>query len=475
MGKRLIIKGASFITNAIDRISPSTTYYSVIYNLSHCTASNSATSIAAGSTYEVTITAQSGYTLSSVAVRHNGQTVSPISGNTYRITNVSGNITVTATATADVTTYTVTYDLENATASNNATIVTAGSSYTVTLTPNSGYTISSATVTHNRVEVTPTSGYTYNIPSVSGNILVECVAVAQTDYTDKLIQGFWVPIGSTNVTGRLLNSVELGDTSTIVYRFVTTTKDGHYTALGFSDGEITTTIPANCHYRVLMSKKNDGSIDTGNVASDLIRTDTQTTAREVKINTNTIPELLGLSTSTYPYWAVNVEKSDSSASTVADMIALGVKVEPTNTNVKIEQSFWANHSIAKNASNAANFVCASYNGGLIPFSAGEYQVTIPKGNYRVILSSTVDGATGTMCRTNQIFVSSGVTTISSNNMLSIMAANSAAASSGVGMDAYNSSTTYLAWSIHYCKSTTSTSSATSPLYAVNEGLKITKV
>lgn len=186
MGKGLIIKGANFAINAIDRITPSTTYYSVIYNLSHCSASNSATSIAAGSTYTVTITANSGYNISSVTVKHNGQTVNPTgSGYTYTINNVSGNITVTATATAVVTNYTVTYDLENATASNNVTTVTAGSSYTVTLSPNSGYIISSASVTHNRVEVTPTSGYTYNIPSVSGNILVECVAVAQaaTTYT----------------------------------------------------------------------------------------------------------------------------------------------------------------------------------------------------------------------------------------------------------------------------------------------------
>lgn len=177
MGKRLIIKGASFFNNAIDRISPSTTYYSVLYNLSHCSASNSATSIAAGSTYEVTITAQSGYTLSSVTVRHNGQTVNPISGNTYRINSVAGNITVTATATADVTTYTVTYDLVNATSSNNNTTVAAGSSYTVTLTPNSGYVIDSAEVLHNGDAVTPTSGYTYVINSVAGNILVDCAAV----------------------------------------------------------------------------------------------------------------------------------------------------------------------------------------------------------------------------------------------------------------------------------------------------------
>lgn len=177
MGKRLIIKGASFSANSIDRVSPSVTYYSVIYNLGNCTASNSATSIAAGSTYQVTIAPKSGYTISSVTVKHNGVTVNPSSGYTYVINNVSGNITITATATADTTTYTVTYDLVNATASNDTTVVTEGSSYSVTLSPASGYKISSATVTHNGSEVTPTSGYTYDIPSVGGNILVECVAV----------------------------------------------------------------------------------------------------------------------------------------------------------------------------------------------------------------------------------------------------------------------------------------------------------
>lgn len=396
-------------------------------------------------------------------------------GNRLIIKEANFSINAIDRISPSITYYSVTYNLPHAATSNYATLVAAGSNYTVTITAQTGYTISSVTVTHNDQTVTPTSGYTYNIPSVSGNITVACVTEESTDLTHRLIQGYWVPIGSTNTTGRLLNSEELGDTASIVYRFVATTKDGHYTALGFSDGEITTTIPANCHYRVVMSKKDNGSVATGNVASDLVRTDTQTTSREIKINTNTIPELLGLSTSTYPYWAVNVEKSDSSASTVADMITLGVNVEPTNTNVKIEQGYWSNHAIDKTGTYGPNFVCTSYNGGLIPFSAGEYQITIPTGQYRVVLSSTVDGATGTMCRTSQILVSSGVTTISSNNLLSIMANNAAAASSGVGMDAYNSSTNYLAWAIHYGKSTTSTSSATSPLYAVNEGLSIIKV
>ena len=42
MGKRLIIKGASFAINAIEKITPTTNYYTVMYNLYHCSASNTA-------------------------------------------------------------------------------------------------------------------------------------------------------------------------------------------------------------------------------------------------------------------------------------------------------------------------------------------------------------------------------------------------------------------------------------------------
>lgn len=82
------------------------------------------------------------------------------------------------------TTYSVTYSLTHCTSSTNATSVEAGSSYTVTLTPQSGYQITSATVTHNGVTVSPTgSGYTYTIGSVSGNISVVCVAEAESTVT----------------------------------------------------------------------------------------------------------------------------------------------------------------------------------------------------------------------------------------------------------------------------------------------------
>lgn len=180
MGKNIIIKGASFAVNAIGQITPVIRYYNIIYNLGNVTLDNSATSIEEGSSYQVTISAKPGYSLQSVTVKHNGQTVNPTSGNTYIISNVTGNITITAIAIAEVTNYTITYDLVNATTSNNTTTIQEGNSYIVTLIPNNGYEISSAAVTHNGQEVQPTTGYTYEIPSVNGNILVECVATEST-------------------------------------------------------------------------------------------------------------------------------------------------------------------------------------------------------------------------------------------------------------------------------------------------------
>jgi hypothetical protein len=72
--------------------------------------------------------------------------------------------------------YSITYNLINASTDNTTTSILRGSSYSVTLTPNTGYVISSATVTHNGQTVNPTSDYTYEISSVVGNIVVECTA-----------------------------------------------------------------------------------------------------------------------------------------------------------------------------------------------------------------------------------------------------------------------------------------------------------
>ena len=71
--------------------------FSVTKSLTYCTISNSATSVARGSSYSATITANSGYVLKSVSVTMGGTAVS-VSGGVINIASVTGDIVITAVA-----------------------------------------------------------------------------------------------------------------------------------------------------------------------------------------------------------------------------------------------------------------------------------------------------------------------------------------------------------------------------------------
>ena len=74
-------------------------YYSVTKNLTNCTISNSATQVIEGESYSATIAAKSGYELESVTVTMGGNPVT-VSGGKITISNVTGNIVITAVAKA---------------------------------------------------------------------------------------------------------------------------------------------------------------------------------------------------------------------------------------------------------------------------------------------------------------------------------------------------------------------------------------
>lgn len=75
----------------------SNVYYSVTKNLTNCTINNNATQVVEGSAYSATITANSGYELSSVSVTMGGSAVS-VSGGVINIASVTGDIVITAVA-----------------------------------------------------------------------------------------------------------------------------------------------------------------------------------------------------------------------------------------------------------------------------------------------------------------------------------------------------------------------------------------
>ena len=161
------------------------TSYTITKNLSNCTCNNNASSITAGSSYSANISTNSGYELGSIRVTMGGAdiTSSAVLGNTISISSVTGNIVITASATkiSTPTTYTITKNLTNCTCSNSAGSITSGASYSATITANSGYTLSSLTVTMGGANITSSavSGSNISISNVTGNIVITASATQQ--------------------------------------------------------------------------------------------------------------------------------------------------------------------------------------------------------------------------------------------------------------------------------------------------------
>lgn len=85
------------VINIGDMVLDSNVYYSVTESLTNCVNSNTAKTVASGDSYTATITANSGYTLSSVTVTMGGSAVS-VTGGAINIASVTGDIVITAVA-----------------------------------------------------------------------------------------------------------------------------------------------------------------------------------------------------------------------------------------------------------------------------------------------------------------------------------------------------------------------------------------
>ena len=127
------------------------TSYTITPQLTHCTCSNTATSITPNSSYSTTIRANSGYTLNSITVTMGGTNItsSAVSGNAVSISKVIGNIVITTTV-ADYSsgnTTTITLNLTNCISINIATTALMGEGYTTTIIAKDGYTLGNIKVT----------------------------------------------------------------------------------------------------------------------------------------------------------------------------------------------------------------------------------------------------------------------------------------------------------------------------------------
>ena len=79
------------------------------------------------------------------------------------------------------TTYSISNNLTNVTSNNSSTSIAEGSSYSATLTANSGFTLETVTVSMNGIDITSTaySNGSISISSVTGNIVINATATKQ--------------------------------------------------------------------------------------------------------------------------------------------------------------------------------------------------------------------------------------------------------------------------------------------------------
>jgi len=224
-GADAINENAGTLDGSIFEPMQAVTTYNVTNNLTQCSTNNSATTVNSDETYTATITANAGYHFNTenvvvtcgefdedFTISSDKQTV------TINITDVVGDIYISATATNELPQYDITSTLNHATNSNSATSIEQGQSYTATLTCDAHYTFTGGTlvVSHNGQTVTPTLNAngtvaTINISSVQGDIIITGNAVAlQYNFTQSLTNCQFTAISGIQ-SGNKIND---GDTVT---------------------------------------------------------------------------------------------------------------------------------------------------------------------------------------------------------------------------------------------------------------------
>lgn len=169
----------------VDSIKPIITY-SVTYNLTSVTSTKTITSIIENNSYNTVLSCASDYDFSNVTVTMNGVditnsvvTTSATDERTINISNVTGNIVITATAKKVAKVYSITYNLSGCTSTNKTSNLTGeNNSYSTTINPNSGYKVNSIKVTMGGTNITNdvvSDNYIY-ISNVTGNIVITATA-----------------------------------------------------------------------------------------------------------------------------------------------------------------------------------------------------------------------------------------------------------------------------------------------------------
>lgn len=222
-------------------------YQSVTKNLTGCTLSNSEAQVEYGDSYAATITPETGKELASVVITMGGVDITSValSGTQISITKVIGAVVVTASASMPSVSYnSITLNLTNVASSNATTSIAEGVSYTTTLTPTGTFKkLGTISVTMGGVDVSSTavSGSTVTIASVTGDVVITCMAVItniigtigisantrlSTSSGENRTQSGYAVIGATNTAASLIH-LNNGDTLRVKGMSLPATNDNY--------------------------------------------------------------------------------------------------------------------------------------------------------------------------------------------------------------------------------------------------------
>lgn len=229
-GRATVTASCSGKTDSCSVTAVQMNYYSVTNNLTNVTNSNSASSVLEGESYSATLSVTPDYNLTDVQITMGGSNITSSAYNNESheiyIASVSGNITITASATKIVY-YSVTWQLSNASVSggDQPNTVLGGSTFNYTIQTNSdaNYEINSVQVMMGDRDITSTAvtaggegekSVTITIDSVSGNIKIIVSAVVAIKVLNDCT---WAEISQISSSGQAANTFSVGDQKTITF------------------------------------------------------------------------------------------------------------------------------------------------------------------------------------------------------------------------------------------------------------------
>lgn len=229
-GRATVTASCSGKTDSCSVTAVQMNYYSVTNNLTNVTNSNSASSVLKGESYSATLSVTPDYNLTDVQITMGGSNITSSAYNNESheiyIASVSGNITITASATKIVY-YSVMWQLSNASVSggDQPNTVLGGSTFNYTIQTNSdaNYEINSVQVMMGDRDITSTAvtaggegekSVTITIDSVSGNIKIIVSAVVAIKVLNDCT---WAEISQISSSGQAANTFSVGDQKTITF------------------------------------------------------------------------------------------------------------------------------------------------------------------------------------------------------------------------------------------------------------------